>query len=130
VSWILANTAGQTKKAVMMGVYNFASSAGNIIGPLLFNANDAPAYLPGLRATLGVFVGMVVAVVLCVMEVRRLNWEKGKMREERGGVRVVRDLSMEETYEDVQGEESQQSWGSRAFEDLTDRENEEFVYVY
>jgi hypothetical protein len=129
VSWILANTAGHTKKAVMMGVYNAASSAGNIIGPLLFSADDAPAYLPGLRATLGVFVGMVACVMLCVVEVKRLNWENGRRREEGGGQRVIRDHSMEERYEDF-GEGNQGGVGGRAFEDLTDRENEEFVYVY
>ena len=117
MSWILANTAGQTKRAVIMGVYNAASSAGNIIGPLLFDAGDAPAYLPGLRATLGVFVGMVACVVLCVLEVGRLNRRKGR------GER--RDLSMEGEY--VEEEEGE---GERAFEDLTDWENEEFVYVY
>jgi hypothetical protein len=129
VSWILANTAGQTKRSVMMAVYNAASSTGNIIGPLLFNANDAPAYLPGLRATLGVFVGMVVCVVLCVVEVKRLNWEKGKRRVEGGGQRVIRDWSMEERYGDI-GEGNEGNLGRRAFEDLTDGENEEFVYVY
>ncbi|KAK0621016.1 major facilitator superfamily domain-containing protein [Immersiella caudata] len=129
VSWILANTAGQTKKSVMMSVYNAASSAGNIIGPLLFNSNDAPAYLPGLCATLGVFIGMVVCVILCVLEVKRLNWEKWKARVEAGGQRVIRDWSMEERYEDI-GEGNEGEVGRRAFEDLTDRENEEFVYVY
>lgn len=34
VSWIVANTGGQTKKALLMSVYNAGSSAGNIIGPL------------------------------------------------------------------------------------------------
>ncbi|KAK4446047.1 MFS general substrate transporter [Podospora aff. communis PSN243] len=130
VSWILANTAGQTKRSVMMAMYNAASSAGNIIGPLLFDAKDAPAYLPGLRATLGVFVGMVVCVVLCAVEVKRLNWEKGRRRVERGGQRVLRDWSMEERYGDIGEGNAGGVLGSRAFEDLTDGENEEFVYVY
>lgn len=34
VSWIVANTGGQTKKALLMSVYNAGSAAGNIIGPL------------------------------------------------------------------------------------------------
>ena len=31
VSWMMANTAGQTKKAVLMSLYNAGVSAGNII---------------------------------------------------------------------------------------------------
>ena len=50
VSWIVGNTGGTTKKSIIMSSYNAGSSAGNIIGPLLFNKKDAPAYHPGLRA--------------------------------------------------------------------------------
>lgn len=42
VTWIIGNTAGTTKKSVSMSLYNAASSAGNIVGPLLFSAKDAP----------------------------------------------------------------------------------------
>jgi hypothetical protein len=35
VSWMISNTAGQTKKSVIMSVYQAGSSAGNIIGPLV-----------------------------------------------------------------------------------------------
>src|SRR5579871_3416657 len=40
VSWIVGNTGGTTKKSVMMACYQGASSAGNIIGPLLFKSNQ------------------------------------------------------------------------------------------
>jgi hypothetical protein len=32
VTWMIANTAGQTKKSGVMVVYNIASSVGNIVG--------------------------------------------------------------------------------------------------
>lgn len=64
VAWIVGNTGGQTKKAVLFAMYNAASAAGNIIGPFLFNANDKPYYLPGLRAVLGIFVALA-GVVVC-----------------------------------------------------------------
>ena len=32
VSWMVANTAGQTKKAVIMSTFNAASAVGNIVG--------------------------------------------------------------------------------------------------
>ncbi|KMU75804.1 allantoin permease [Coccidioides immitis RMSCC 3703] len=44
VAWIVGHAAGMTKKSVVMSLYNAGSSAGNIIGPLLFNRRDA-AYL-------------------------------------------------------------------------------------
>jgi hypothetical protein len=56
VSWIVGNTAGTTKKSITMSLYMAGSSAGNIIGPLLFKAADAPTYLPGLRSVLAIFV--------------------------------------------------------------------------
>lgn len=42
VSWMSANTAGATKKAAAFTAFNAASSAGNICGPYLFKAEDAP----------------------------------------------------------------------------------------
>ena len=133
VSWILANTAGTTKRSVMMSLYNAASSAGNIIGPLLFDARDAPEYRPGLRSTLGVY-GMIVGVVaLQWLNLWVLNRQQGQQRVRNGKPRVLQDHSMEGRYvdmgldnDDVDGA----GLGRRAFEDLTDRENDEFVYVY
>jgi hypothetical protein len=38
------------------------SSAGGIVGPLLFNTSEKPTYHPGLRATLGFFVAFVIVI--------------------------------------------------------------------
>ena len=43
VTWIIGNTAGSTKKSVIMSLFNAASSLGNIVGPLLFSEKDKPA---------------------------------------------------------------------------------------
>ena len=79
-SIILGNTAGQTKKSVVMGAYSegisalvlcngstiyhtdAGSSAGDVVGPLLFNMSEKPTYRPGLRATLGFFVAFVIVI--------------------------------------------------------------------
>lgn len=129
VSWILANTAGQTKKSAVMSLYNAASSAGNIIGPLLFNAADAPAYLPGLRGTLGVFCAMVVAVVLQVGNLVLLNRRQARVRVANGKPARIHDRSMEE-HASQGPDEEEGELGQQAFADLTDRENDEFIYVY
>lgn len=42
VSWMVANTAGTTKKALIMSVFNAGSAAGNIIGPLVSHTTHLP----------------------------------------------------------------------------------------
>jgi predicted MFS family arabinose efflux permease len=129
VSWILANTAGQTKKSVMMSLYNAASSTGNIIGPLLFDAADAPAYLPGLRSTLAAFCIMVVLVLLQVGELSRLNKAQARRRAANGKPAQIHDHSMEGEYVDIAAD-NEEAIGEQAFADMTDRENDEFIFVY
>ncbi|KAK3949884.1 major facilitator superfamily domain-containing protein [Pseudoneurospora amorphoporcata] len=131
VSWILANTAGSTKSSVMMSLFNAASSAGNIIGPLLFDTADAPAYTPGLKATLGVYSMMAAVVLLQLANLVLLNKMQEKKRVANGKPAKLHDASMENKFNAAQGQEGQGGdIGSRAFLDLTDRQNDEFIYVY
>jgi len=107
-----------------MSLYNAGSSAGNIIGPLLFSSKDAPTYLPGLRAVLAVFIILAFVIVVQVGVLYALNKSQARKRVAHGKMAVIRDLSMEDHY--VNEEES---LGQHAF-DLTDRQNDEFVYIY
>ncbi|KAK3323125.1 major facilitator superfamily domain-containing protein [Cercophora scortea] len=129
VSWILANTAGTTKRSAMMSLYNAASSAGNIIGPLLFDAADAPEYHPGLRSTLGVYAMLVAVVVLQAGNLVLANRAQAKRRVANGKPAVIVDHSMEREYVDMH-EDGVDGLGQLAFADLTDKENDEFIYVY
>ncbi|KAK3399565.1 major facilitator superfamily domain-containing protein [Sordaria brevicollis] len=128
VSWILANTAGSTKSSVMMSLFNAASSAGNIIGPLLFDTADAPAYTPGLRATLGVYAMMAAVVLLQIGNLVLLNKMQERKRVAVGKPAKLHDASMDRRFNAGAAQEGE--LGSRAFLDLTDRENDEFIYVY
>ncbi|KAK8029297.1 hypothetical protein PG991_006353 [Apiospora marii] len=160
VTWIVGNTAGTTKKSAVMAIYNAGSSAGQIIGPLLFNAKDAPAYLPGLRAVLGIFVALAACAVLQVANLLFLNRLQSKRRVRNGKPAHIKDTSMEDRYEAVDddaggvvadssvggdsnsGSKPDQAAdaveagaahtriGENAFLDLTDRQNDEFVYIY
>ncbi|RMZ77758.1 hypothetical protein DV737_g4208, partial [Chaetothyriales sp. CBS 132003] len=143
VSWIVANTGGTTKKSVIMSLYNAGSSAGNIIGPLLFSKKDAPAYHPGLKKVLAIFCTLLVVVGLQLAVLIFLNQLQGKKRVANGKPKHLKDWSMEEHFhkaDDVvtnegaaEGESPTQSdvhLGDNAFLDLTDRQNDEFVYVY
>ena len=107
-----------------MSLYNAGSSAGNIVGPLLFSANQAPEYKQGLKAVLGIFVALAAVVGLQLVVLMALNKWQRRRRVANGKREVIHDVSMEDHY--VSGEEG---LGSHAF-DLTDRQNDEFVYIY
>jgi len=138
VSWIVGNTAGATKKSVIMTIYNAGSAAGNIIGPLLFNANDAPAYRPGLRAVLGINVALIVVIAAQVGNLVLLNQMQRKRRVRNGKRAEIHDRSMDANFAssaraDEEGgveKNEQQGTADAARLDMTDRENDEFVYIY
>jgi hypothetical protein len=125
VSWIVGNTAGTTKKSIVMSLYNAGSSAGNIVGPLLFNASDAPTYHPGLRSTLAIFVTLAVVILIQLVNLIFLNKLQARKRVANGKSAVIHDVSMEDHYVDIDTE----GVGEHAF-DLTDGKNDEFVYIY
>ncbi|KAI1361854.1 major facilitator superfamily domain-containing protein [Xylaria arbuscula] len=142
VAWVVANTAGMTKRSVIMSVYNGAASIGNIIGPIVFNSKDAPNYFPGLRVVLGFFVATAACSVLQAFNLAFLNKLQERRRVANGKPAKIIDTSMSNTYRDLTaaGDSSSgggvtedgaadQRIGEHAFEDLTDRQNDEFVYV-
>ena len=133
VSWMIGNTAGTTKKSLIMSLYNAGSSAGNIVGPLLFNKKDAPAYHPGLRSVLAIFITLVAVVLIQFANLMLLNKLQQKKRVANGKKAILRDHSMEDKYamlDDDNETEGGPRLGDNAFLDLTDRENDEFLYIY
>jgi predicted MFS family arabinose efflux permease len=137
VTWIVGNTAGSTKKSVAMSLYNAASSAGNIVGPLLFTAKDAPEYHPGLRACLAIFCAMAAVVLLQWANLWFLNKQQARRRVRNGKSAQIIDHSMqthfhgiEETPEEAETGQHVAHAGAHVADDLTDRQNDEFVYIY
>ncbi|KAK5685061.1 hypothetical protein LTS10_003136 [Elasticomyces elasticus] len=143
VAWIVGNTAGTTKKSVVMSAYNAASSAGNIVGPLLFNSADAPTYHPGLKGVLGIFVALAACTILQAANLLFLNKLQERKRVSNGKSAKLVDHSMEDKYHDADEQLDEvvgvadgtppthrERLGEHAFEDLTDRQNDEFVYIY
>ncbi|KAJ9494189.1 hypothetical protein LTR99_010847 [Exophiala xenobiotica] len=130
VSWIVGNTGGSTKKSVIMSLYNAGSSAGNIIGPLLFNKKEAPAYHPGLRSTLAIFVTLFAVVIIQLANLMFLNKSHARKRVKNGKSAMIKDHSMEDKYVAMDETDGGQRLGDKAFLDLTDRKNDEFTYIY
>ncbi|OCF44754.1 hypothetical protein I317_01444 [Kwoniella heveanensis CBS 569] len=127
VSWMVANSGGQTKKSAVLSVYNGFNAIGSIAGPLLYSSKDAPRYVPGLRATLGVFSAMMGVNALCFVLLFLLNKQRERQRVAVGKPAKIKDTSMLTTYE-AYGREG--GLGDNALLDLTDFKNNEFTYVY
>ncbi|RCI12624.1 hypothetical protein L249_0167 [Ophiocordyceps polyrhachis-furcata BCC 54312] len=126
VTWIIGNTAGTTKQSIVMALYNASSAAGNIIGPLLFNDKDAPAYKPGLRACLAIFVALVLVLLLQWTNLVMLNKKQETKRLRNGKSARLVDYSMQQRFEHVEIRTREDVSRSN----LTDGENDEFIYIY
>lgn len=130
VVWVVGNTAGTTKKTVMMVFLNIGVSAGGLIGPLLFNAKDAPKYLPGVRAVMGVLIAMVVVIAVQTVNLIFLNKKQMRKRVANGKPAVIHDRSMDARYTGAENEgDFDDLNGDAALRDLTDGMNDEFVYI-
>ncbi|WWC85571.1 uncharacterized protein L201_000435 [Kwoniella dendrophila CBS 6074] len=130
VAWIAGNTAGQTKKATIMSVFNAASAVGNIVGPAIFSDKDKPHYIPGLKATLGIFCAMLACIAIQFMLLIFFNKQRQNQRVKNGKPKFIKDTSMENKYQAYGSEEHNGTLGQNALLDLTDFKNDEFVYVY
>ncbi|BEI89343.1 uncharacterized protein CcaverHIS019_0207050 [Cutaneotrichosporon cavernicola] len=127
IAWVMANTGGQTKKSALLGLYQCGAAAGNILGPMLFNAKDAPYYIPGLRGCMGIFAAQLVCVGATFSILVLLNRQRRKQRIAAGKPEFIRDTSMENKFENYANDGV---LGKNALDDLTDFKNDEFVYVY
>jgi MFS family permease len=128
-SWIVGNTGGTTKTSAMMALNSAASATGNIVGPLLFNTEDAPAYLPGLGSVLALIVLYGAAVVSQTINLYFLNCGHRRTRVANGKPAILKDHSMEDRYVAIE-DGNEEGVGQNALTDLTDRENDEFIYIY
>ncbi|RDA89760.1 hypothetical protein CP533_2930 [Ophiocordyceps camponoti-saundersi (nom. inval.)] len=126
VTWMIGNTAGTTKQSIIMALYNASSAAGNIIGPLLFNDKDAPAYKPGLRACLAIFVTLVVVVLLQWTNLVILNKKQETKRIRNGKSAKLVDHSMQQHFQHVEIHIREDMSRSN----LTDGQNDEFIFIY
>lgn len=129
VAWILANTAGQTKRSVMMSVYTVASSLGSIIGPVFFSEQNAPRYQSGLKVVLGVYIAIFWAILMQTVNLVMLNRLQEKKRVSHGKPLKIHDNSMDRDYAEMDSNDDF-CLGTFAFADITDRENDEFIYLY
>ncbi|AEO58465.1 hypothetical protein MYCTH_2118844 [Thermothelomyces thermophilus ATCC 42464] len=140
-AWQAQNTGGDTKKKCTSAVVFIGMCTGNVIGPLLYDESQAPLYRPGLISNLVMFalVGSISALIPFYLMF--LNRRHAKRREQLGKNAVLVDESMIakiQIIEDSKAVEVEDANNRRqraleednALRDMTDLQNEDFIYVY
>ncbi|KAJ9624323.1 hypothetical protein H2204_010879 [Knufia peltigerae] len=133
-SWSAGNTAGETKKKVTTGVLFVAQCAGNVLGPNLYTTGEAPLYHRGLLSNLALFVVLIGLYAAQVLFLMMLNKKHAKTRESLGKKAKIVDKSMKRikarTAAAADDDAEEDGFGQHAFDDKTDWENEDFIFVY
>lgn len=131
-SWSAANTAGETKKKVTTGMLFVFQCAGNVLGPNLYTTEEAPLYRRGLLSNLALFIVLIGLYAAQGFYLFMMNKHHAKKRVSEGKSAKITDRSMmraKDAYATKASDESP-GMGENAFNDLTDFQNSEFVYVY
>lgn len=110
MSMITRNVAGQTKKSIVIAFNFLCWAAGNAAGPQVFLAWDAPRYFVAFATHIGCYILLVLVIIF-------LRW--WLVRQNRIKDSLVGEVSLEDQEGVVHG-----------FEDLTDRENPRFRYIF
>ena len=107
--WAASNVAGYTKRTFSISLIAGAFSVGNIIGPQTFQARDAPQYIPAKITVLATQCACALSAVALFLYYR---WANG--RKEKAAAHLTTTHAIDAT----------------ARENLTDKENIYFRYVY
>ncbi|KAL7269146.1 hypothetical protein RUND412_008199 [Rhizina undulata] len=110
LSLVSRNVAGQTKKSVVVATSFIAWAVGNSIGPQVFLAWNAPRYLIAFAVHMGCYVALLLTLVFMRVHYMRQNAAKAKKIAE--------------------GAAEKDDGLTHSFDDLTDKENVNFTYVY
>lgn len=105
----MANTSGHSKKVSMNAIFFLAYCLGNILGPQVFQANDAPDYSNG-------YIGLLCCIVVSIVSISAYGYLCYSENRRRG----VEQKSMEQMEQSTDA----------AFTDLTDKEKKSFRYTY
>jgi hypothetical protein len=115
-------------------------TVGNMVGPQLYLSKEAPYYKTGLTANMVLLSLMFVLTAIQVVYLFYLNKRNVKRRIAAGKTGKHVDYSLENSSnwaamkkanvaEGIEKAQEEQG-NSHAFEDLTDRQNDEFIYQY
>ncbi|SMR63771.1 unnamed protein product [Zymoseptoria tritici ST99CH_1A5] len=111
MSMLSRNVAGQTKKSVAVSMNFVAWATGNAIGPQVFLSWDAPRYFIAFSTHIGCYTLLIMTLFVLRWYLRSQNKKRDVIAA--AGVPEAQDEKM-----------------VHAFEDLTDKENPNFRYVF
>lgn len=110
LSLLSRNVAGQSKKSFVTATNFVGWAVGNIVGPQVFLAQDAPRYLTAFGVHMGCYAALILLLIALRLWLMKENRRKDKLIES-GQVKL--DVNLK-----------------HAFDDLTDQENINFRYDY
>jgi hypothetical protein len=110
MSLLARNIAGQTKKSTTVAMNFIAWCVGNAVGPQVFLTHDSPRYFIAFATHMGCYVLLVIVIVSLRFYFMIMNNKKERLA---AAVTGARDDAL-----------------VHAFDDLTDKENPNFRYVY
>ncbi|KAF7321795.1 Allantoate permease [Mycena kentingensis (nom. inval.)] len=130
-SWASQNVSGHTKKTCTTGIIFVAQCAGNILGPLVYKTSEKPYYHSGLVCDLVCWIVLAVLTLVTAAYLMYLNKRHAARRAALGKVANIVDASLDtvEAANLRKLRDGEQAENLQAFDDLTDRANEDFVYV-
>ncbi|KAK7441554.1 hypothetical protein VKT23_016547 [Stygiomarasmius scandens] len=130
-TWSAQNTAGHTKKLCTTGMVFVAQCAGNIVGPLLYTTDEKPYYRRGLVANLICWIALAFLTIVTASFLAFRNKQQASARRRLGKAGKLVDKSLEAYSERKpdSNERREQAKNDKAFDDLTDTQNEDFIYV-
>lgn len=102
-----------------MALFNAASAAGNIVGPLLFKAKDAPRYAPGALAVMIIFVALIVIICIQVVLLFLFNKQRERQRVAVGKPAKIHDTSMDSKFKAFGADEGDGHLGDDGIKDVT-----------
>ncbi|KAE9984708.1 hypothetical protein EG327_004919 [Venturia inaequalis] len=111
MSMLSRNVAGQTKKSVVVSINFVCWATGNAIGPQVFLSNNAPRYFIAFATHMGCYVLLVLTIIFMRWHLTNENRKKDDLLTASGLPALDQGML-------------------HAFEDLTDRENQNFRYIY
>ncbi|ODO02939.1 hypothetical protein I350_05781 [Cryptococcus amylolentus CBS 6273] len=143
VSWSNLNCAGTTKRVLTTATMFGALTIGNIVGPQVYLAREAPLYHSGLYVDIGCWCTLLLLVIAMSFHLRQLNRLQEARRVSLGLPANLKDVSIMNTEEAERYREeltemmrmrrlegAEGELNDHAFDDMTDlSENPSFMYV-
>ena len=129
LSVLSANTAGHTKKILTNATLFVGLCVGNISGPFFYKSSQAPKYQLGIWSMIVSHLAEAVLIIILRFLLKREN-EKRDLQQGIDVTSGVREGRGDEFADADEEERRRRDLDDTAFADMTDRENQNFRYIF